>query len=143
MGTSDKTVESPTDKQSFSEYIRQCRDGVVNNPYQGRDKRVLFVCSMGILRSATAARIYAGRYNTRSAGSWGDALIPLTPLLIAWAHEIVFVNKENYNNAVAEFGEAVFKETPTKVLNIPDQYPHMHPELIHAFEEQYEPLGIT
>ena len=141
MGTSNKTVENKTDKQTFSELIRQTRAGVVSNPYQGSDKRVLFVCSMGILRSATAARIYAGRYNTRCAGSWGDALIPITPLLIAWAHEIVFVNKENYNNAVAEFGEDVFKETPTKVLSIPDQYPHMHPELVKAFEEQYEPLG--
>lgn len=125
--------------KTLSEQIRACRDGVVNNPYQGSDKRVLFVCSMGILRSATAARIYAHRYNTRSAGSWGDALIPLTPMLLAWAHEIVFVNKENFDNAVSEFGPEVFKETPTKVLNIPDRFPHMHPELVKAFEEQYEP----
>ena len=129
--------------KTLSAQIRACRDGVVRNPYQGSDKKVLFVCSMGILRSATAARIYANKYNTRSAGSWGDALIPLTPILLAWAQEIVFVNQENYKNAVAEFGEDVFKETPTKVLNIPDQYPHMHPELIKAFEEQYEPLGIN
>ena len=25
-----------------------------------------------------------------------------------------------------------------KVLDIPDQYPHMHPDLIKHFEEQYE-----
>lgn len=126
--------------QTLSEQIRACRDGVVNNPYQGNDKRVLFVCSMGILRSATAARLYAPKYNTRSAGSWGDALIPLTPTLLAWAHEIVFVNKSNYDNAVQEFGEEVFIETPTKVLDIPDMYPHMHPELIKAFGEQYEQI---
>ena len=125
--------------KTLSDAIRQCRDGVVKNPYQGQDKKVLFVCSMGILRSATAARIYAHKYNTRSAGSWGDALIPLTPILLAWAEEIVFVNQANYDGAVAEFGEEVFKETPTKVLNIPDMYPHMHPELIKAFEQQYEP----
>lgn len=124
---------------TLSEQIRQCRNGVVANPYQGTDKKVLFVCSMGILRSATAARIYAHKYNTRCAGSWGDALIPLTPILLAWANEIVFVNVENYHNAVSEFGEEVFKETPTKVLDIPDKYPHMHQELIKAFEEQYEP----
>jgi predicted protein tyrosine phosphatase len=124
--------------KTLSEQIRACRDGVVANPYQGTDKKVLFVCSMGILRSATAARIYAKKYNTRSAGSWGDALIPLTPMLLAWANEIVFVNKENFDNARHEFGEEVFKETPTKVLNIPDKYPHMHEELIKSFEEQYE-----
>lgn len=125
---------------TYSEQIRKCRDGVVRNPYQGTDKKVLFVCSMGILRSATAARIYAHKYNTRCAGSWGDALVPLTPLLLAWAEEIVFVNKENYGNAVNEFGADVFKETPTRVLDIPDQYPHCHPNLIEAFCEQYEPL---
>ena len=55
---------------TFSDEIRLCRDGVVNNPYQGKDKKVLFVCSMGILRSATAARIYANRFNTRCAGTY-------------------------------------------------------------------------
>jgi len=127
---------------SYSDRIRACRDGVVRNPYQGNDKKVLFVCSMGILRSATGARLYADKYNTRTAGSWGDALVPLTPLLIAWAEEIVFVNKENYENAVNEFGEQVFNEVATKVLDIPDQYPHMHPKLIEAFNDQYEPVAF-
>jgi predicted protein tyrosine phosphatase len=125
---------------TLSEQIRQCKAGAANNPYQGNDKKVLFVCSMGILRSATAARLYAKKYNTRSAGTYGDALVPLTPMLIAWANEIVFVNKSNYATAVMEFGEEVFKETPTKVLNIPDTFEHMHPRLIQAFKEQYEPL---
>lgn len=124
---------------TLSQQIRQCRDGAADNPWQGKDKRVLFVCSMGILRSATAARIYAMKYNTRSAGTWGDALIPLTPMLLAWAQEIVFVTTENYENAVVEFGVEIFLSTPTKVLNIPDQYEHMHPMLVQAFVEQYEP----
>ncbi len=125
---------------TLSDQIRQCRHGVVANPYQGTDKKVLFVCSMGILRSATGARLYAKKYNTRSCGSWDDALIPLSPILIAWANEIVFVNKENYKNAVDKYGDEVFKETPTKVLDIPDQHPHMHPALIKEFELQYEPV---
>lgn len=121
---------------TFSDDIRKCRDGVVRNPYQGKDKKVLFVCSMGILRSATAARIYAHKYNTRSAGTYSDALIPLSPILIAWADEIVFVNKENYEmfkKRVDDVGDY-----NVKVLDIPDRYEHMHPELIKSFEEQYE-----
>jgi len=124
--------------ETLSDKIRACRDGVVNNPYQGTDKRVLFVCSMGILRSATGARLYAKRYNTRCCGTWDEALIKLTPELIAWAQEIVFVNKENYDTACYKYSEEVFKETSTKVLSIPDAYPHMHPKLIKAFTEQYE-----
>jgi len=126
--------------QTLSDAIRHCKAGAASNPYQGDDKKVLFVCSMGILRSATAARLYSRKYNTRSAGTYGDALIPLTPMLLAWANEIVFVNKGNYMAAIMEFGEDIFKETPTKVLDIPDQFPHMHPDLIKAFEEQYEKL---
>lgn len=127
--------------QTLSDKIRDCRDGVVKNPYQGKDKRIVFVCSMGILRSATGARIYAHKYNTRTAGSWPDALIPLTPMLMAWADELVFVNQENYDNIINQLEGSMhtFVASKSKVLNIPDKYPHMHPELIKAFEEQYEP----
>lgn len=120
-----------------SEMIRQCMAGVVNNPYQGADKKVLFVCSMGILRSATAARIYGRKYNTRSAGTYDDALIPITPLLVAWANQIVFVNPENYERFRQEYPDDAVR-AEVKVLNIPDCYEHMHPELVKAFEEQYE-----
>jgi predicted protein tyrosine phosphatase len=125
---------------TLSEEIRQCREGVVDNPFQGKDKRVLFVCSMGILRSATGARLYADIYNTRSAGTWDDALIQLNYKLIAWAHEIVFVNKQNYEGALKKFGDDL-NGLNIKVLDIPDKYPHMHPELIAAFDEQYYPSG--
>lgn len=129
--------------KTLSQKIRDCRDGVVRNPYQGNDKKVLFVCSMGILRSATAARLYAPKYNTRSAGSWTDALIPLTDTLMAWADEIVFVNKSNYDmvkDFYAKEDVDIDKEFTIKVLDIPDAYPHMHPELVKAFNEQYEQI---
>jgi predicted protein tyrosine phosphatase len=130
---------------SYSEQIRACRDGVVRNPYQGTDKKVVFVCSMGILRSATGARLYAHRYNTRTAGTWSDALIPLTPILMAWADELVFVNHHNYEQVKHSYEEeghpgSFDKDFNIKVLDIPDAYEHMHPELIKAFHEQYEPL---
>lgn len=108
-----------------------------DNPFQGKDKKVLFVCSAGILRSATAARLYAKKYNTRACGSMSYALIPLSDNLVLWADEIVFVNKENYDfvKVTIDFGETV-----VKVLDIPDRYEHMHPELIKCFEEQYESI---
>lgn len=126
----------------LSENIRQFRGGVLANPYQGEDKKVVFVCSMGILRSATASRIYGTKYNTRSAGTWPDALIPLSESLIQWADQIVFVNKENYEQSLTRFeydeGLVLTIQDKAVVLNIPDNYEHMHPELIKAFEEQYE-----
>lgn len=107
-----------------------------DNPYQGKDKKILFVCSAGILRSATAARIYASKYNTRACGSEDYALIPLSADLIAWADQIVFVNKYNFQGAIHKFPGIT--EKSFKVLDIPDEYEHMHPELIKAFKEQYE-----
>lgn len=108
-----------------------------NNPYQGNDKRVLFVCSAGLLRSATAARIYAGKYNTRAAGSAEYALIPVTPELLLWADEVVFVNAYNAQQVYQKFDMDTF-DCVTVELDIPDDYKHMHPELIKAFKEQYE-----
>jgi predicted protein tyrosine phosphatase len=127
----------------LSQKIRDYRGGVYANPYQGTDKRVVFVCSMGILRSATAARIYGCKYNTRTAGTWPDALVRLSPELVSWADEIVFVNQSNYLSSLDRFqeNEVLFEKIKkAKVLNIPDDYEHMHPKLIEAFQEQYEPL---
>lgn len=111
-----------------------------DNSYQGRDKKVVFVCSAGILRSATAARLYAGKYNTRACGSESYALIPLSDDLICWADQIVFVNEENYMSACRKWD---LSEKNVKVLSIPDRYDHMHPELIAAFKEQYEEISTT
>jgi predicted protein tyrosine phosphatase len=125
-----------------SEAIRAFRGGVFRNPYQGTDRKVVFVCSMGILRSATGARIYAHKYNTRTCGSWADALVPLTENLITWAEQIVFVTRDNYEQALGRFEDdedtvGTIQEKAV-VLDIPDRFDHMHPELIKAFEEQYE-----
>jgi len=129
--------------KNLSSQIRECRDGVVKNPWQGKDKKVLFVCSMGILRSATAARLYGHKYNTRCAGTWDDALIPLTPVLMEWADEIVFVNKSNYEATKKRFAAEEIdldERYNIKVLDIPDIHPHMHPKLVEAFITQYEIL---
>lgn len=122
-----------------TQMIFECKSPY-NNHYQGNDKRVLFVCSAGILRSATAARIYADKYNTRAAGSKHYALIPVTEELVMWADDIVFVNEENHWDVAKRFDldDLTKNGTIIKVLNIPDDYEHMHPELIKHFKEQYE-----
>ena len=110
-----------------------------NNPYQGGDKRVLFVCSAGLLRSATAARIYASKYNTRAAGSAYYALVPVNDALIAWADEIVFVNQHNRDEVDKTYDlEELGLQKKIVVLDIPDDYGYMHPKLIESFKEQYE-----
>lgn len=127
---------------TLSKKIRQARHGAAANPYQGSDKKVLFVCSMGILRSATGARLYARKHNTRSAGTYDEALIQVTPILLDWADEIVFVNEENFREVSNNLELVEYLEGKSvKVLDIPDRYEHMHPALIDAFEQQYEVLS--
>lgn len=126
---------------TLSNQIRNCRDGAAANPFQGKDKKVLFVCSMGILRSATAARIYGRKYNTRAAGTYPDALVPISPLLVQWADEVVFVSQYNYKDAIRDKEiVAELEGVPIKILDIPDKFNHMDPELVDAFEQQYEVL---
>lgn len=115
--------------------------GVIKNPYQGDDKKVLFVCSAGVLRSATAARLYAPKYNTRCAGSYDCALIPVSINLLLWADEVVFVNKENYSQVNGnESFSRILEVKNVRVLNIPDNHEHMAPELVQAFKDQYEDI---
>jgi predicted protein tyrosine phosphatase len=114
-----------------------------NNPYQDFEiyPRWLFVCSAGLLRSATGANLYAKKgYNTRSAGSHTYALTPLSMNLICWADRIIFVNKENYAKALQtfEFDEGAVMTIKDKgtVLDIPDMHNYNAPELVAAFEQQ-------
>jgi predicted protein tyrosine phosphatase len=65
----------------------------VHNPHQNFDKykRVLCVCSAGLLRSPTMARVLQEEYgyNTRAAGVDFDfALVPMDWALVEWAQEI-------------------------------------------------------
>lgn len=118
-----------------------------NNPHQGKDPRILFVCSAGLLRSATGANLLAKKgYNTRNCGTHVYALIPLSVNLIAWADHIIFVNKENHNKALTEFQDNPWLQTLTDksiVLDVQDEYNYNHPELIKILEEQLEGKDLS
>lgn len=117
-----------------------------DNPNQGTDKRLLFVCSAGLLRSATGANLYAKKgHNTRNCGTHEYALIPLSVNLIAWADNIIFVNGDNYKKALNVFeGDDMVHMLIEKsyVLNIPDIFAYNDPMLIRFLEEQIEGLNV-
>lgn len=100
--------------------------GNVRNPYQGPVKKVLCVCSAGLLRSPSMADLLHAEFglNTRACGSSKDfALIPITEALIYWAEEIVFVNHDNYDDLDEEEKELLrVLEKPISILSIPDDY---------------------
>jgi predicted protein tyrosine phosphatase len=112
----------------------------VYNHWQGETKKVLTVCSAGLLRSATLQNFLIKEYgyNVRNCGTVKEyALIPISAALVLWADEIIFVNKENFNQV---FIDLKYLEVLNKcvILDIPDNYEFNDPELIKICKEQYE-----
>ena len=106
-----------------------------NNPYQGKEPRLLFVCSVGLLRSPTCADIATKLgFNARSCGSDSAALIPLSTNLLYWADTIIFVNTENKLQALFTFQdqEGCISIIHHKgiVMGIQDDYERNDSELI-------------
>jgi len=92
------------------------------NRNQGPAKRVLCLCSAGLLRSPTAANVIHREWghNTRSAGVNGNyALILLDKVLMAWAEEVVCVDVESECGAKAVM-RSMGVEKPLRNLHIPD-----------------------
>lgn len=116
------------------------RLGFVKNPYQGKYKKVLCVCSAGLLRSPTAAVVLSQppyNFNTRAAGIETEfALIPVDQVLIAWADEIVCMNASNALRLREKFGKQV-EGKKVITLNIPDNFEYRDPELVRLIEERY------
>lgn len=114
------------------------------NPYQGRYKRVLCVCSAGLLRSPTAANVLHKEfgYNTRAAGIIEDyALIPVDEVLIEWAEEIVCM--EFYQEELLRV--LTKKHNPdVKIicLEVPDTYPYMDDDLKTTIVAAYREMSV-
>ena len=112
------------------------------NPYQGDYKKVLCVCSAGLLRSPTAAWVLSNQpfnYNTRAVGlDVGHALIPIDEVHLAWADVVVAM--DSYQTQ--EIDRMGF-EGPLINLDIPDNFEYRDPKLVTAiFNRCYEEFGI-
>lgn len=112
-----------------------------NNRFQGDYKRVLCVCSAGLLRSPTTAVVLSQEpynYNTRAAGLVPDfALVPVDEVLLEWAQEIVCMTKEQER-------ELKFKtKKPIVCLDIPDNFAYRDPELMKMIAERYNSHQMT
>ena len=112
-----------------------------DNRFQGSAKRVLCVCSAGMLRSPTLANILHKElgYNTRAVGTASEyALTPMSEMHVAWAQEIIFVDSDCKDYLNAEDWEFI-KEWDVGIitLNVEDNYSYSDPELERILFEQY------
>lgn len=117
------------------------RIGNANNPFQGDYKRVLCVCSAGLLRSPTTAYVLSSEpynYNTRAAGIHHEyALIPVDEVLLKWAQEIVCMEQWHKKELQALLDK--FKiDKKIVCLDIADCYEYRNPELISKIREAYD-----
>jgi predicted protein tyrosine phosphatase len=112
------------------------------NPFQGDAKKVLCVCSAGLLRSPTAANVLNREfyYNTRAVGHTQEyALIHVEEVHLYWADEVVCVNKDTLDALDTKFRDsAIWNAVDKAILSIPDQYMYGDSELEELILKQYE-----
>lgn len=111
------------------------------SPGQGEYKKVLCVCSAGLLRSPTAAVVLAFEpfnFNTRCAGiEESYALVPVDEVLLLWSQEIVCMTQQHQEMLQRKLDEMKISR-PIKCLSIPDNYAYRDPELMRLIKESYE-----
>ena len=111
----------------------------MKNPNQGKNKKVLCVCSAGLLRSPTLAWILSNdpfNFNTRAVGTSSEyALIVLDEVQLQWADAVVFVDEDNCRVAKWTYKELI-DNMEHHVLKIPDVYGFRHPKLVEIATEQ-------
>lgn len=114
------------------------------NPGQGEYKKVLCVCSAGLLRSPTAAVVLAAEpfnFNTRAAGIEDSyALIRVDQVLLEWADEVVCMTKQHVT-MLQDRMEHIRISRPIKCLCIPDDFMYRSPHLMKLIKEAYEKVA--
>lgn len=125
----------------------------INNRFQNTDehKRVLCVCSIGMLRSATMQVVFSREFNfnCRAVGVRHNALVQVSEALVVWADEIVCadgeVQEELFRQIDEHFDEPESTEIKGKVvhLSIPDDFDFMEPVLQNIILDRYKKLSKT
>ena len=116
----------------------------IGNVHQTDTKKVLTICSAGLLRSPTLADHLCKEYgyNTRACGTHDYALVPVSEALLKWADEIVCVNQDTYNALVPEaktiLENAKAMGDEVTILDIPDVFEWGNEELVTIIAEQYK-----
>ncbi len=101
--------------------------------------RILFICTVNRMRSATAHKLYENdeRFEVDSAGTDRTANVVLEEWLLEWADAIVVMEKQ-HRNKIRERYPQWYEKKPIVCLYIEDIYDYMQPELIVLLREKFE-----
>lgn len=107
-------------------------------------RNVLFICSRNQWRSPTAEQVWRRHplVSARSAGTSPNARHTVSGDDIEWADVILVMEEKHKSRLVAEFTR-MLDSKPIHVLDIPDEYKYMDPELVEELERSVASiLGI-
>ncbi len=115
------------------------RRHMLKHPSQDGYKKVLCVCSGGLLRSPTVAMVLSQppfNYNTRAVGiDKKYALIHIDEFLLEWADEVVCMESKHKKELILRYG---YDAEKILCLNLTDDFLYRDPELIKIVKERYE-----
>lgn len=105
-------------------------------------KRLLFVCSENRLRSPTAEAVFSEYEGIEAigAGTNTDAETPVSNDLIEWA-DVILVMEKTHRNKLSKKYKELLKNKRLVVLDIPDRYECMQPELIQLLKAKVSRLA--
>lgn len=97
---------------------------------------ILFICSRNQWRSPTGEKVWKNYngINSRSAGTSPRARRTVTAKDIQWA-DIIFAMEQKHKNRIKADFSRLLSYKDIYVLDIPDDYGFMDPELVRIFEE--------
>jgi predicted protein tyrosine phosphatase len=99
-------------------------------------QNVLFICSRNQWRSPTAEQVYRKHplLAVRSAGTSPNARRTVSPEDIAWATVILVMEEKHKSRLKVQFSRLLDGRV-IHVLDIPDDYKYMDPELVEQLEQ--------
>ncbi len=102
-------------------------------------KKILFICTINRMRSATAQVMYENddRFEVKSAGTDKLARIVINRELLEWADAIVVMEKHHRNKIRAKFPD-IYATKRIVCLYIPDEYDFMEPALMDVLKSKFE-----
>ena len=105
-------------------------------PRSGERLNVLFLCSRNQWRSPTAEQVWRRhpRVQVRSAGLSAGARRVVSEADLEWA-DVVFVMEDKHRSRLMAGHRDVLGDKPVHVLDIPDDYRYMDPELVQLVRD--------
>lgn len=137
-----KEMYTRSEKQRRAQQLGMSYPVIDGNAVAANERiNVLFVCSRNQWRSPTAERVFKRHplMSTRSAGTSPNARRTINEGDLRWADVVMVMEHKHRERIVATFPRLV-EHLPIHVLDIPDEYREMDPELVELLEAVVPPL---